>query len=549
MLGKWLGRQWAAWLRGRRGARGAVLVLSAALLLFTSPSVSGTAHLLREADSLVARKEFGSALEKYSALHGLIPPSTIHVRMGNAYLQNRRWEDAQKRFDRALAIDPREAEAALGRGIVYLQRRDATRAIEMLAAARAAGRTDLGWSIDYHLGLAYLESRDFERAKEAFSRSISAPRGNRCREVASGLGLGLAHLPFDLAAANAQFVGILEADPSAPPGNARQGQGAATAGANLGDIESCDVSPLATVDAWTGMPRDIADVARVMRRVTDELIGSSSHTSNDTSNDTSSGMSKDEAYAAARLGHALLQADEVGLAVWFLEKALELRSEYVDAMAYLGFALWLSGRHQESMPLLEAAAQREPSMAAVRYFMGVALRSQGRLPEAIANLEAAIGFDPENAEARVELARALALQSRYVEARASLARAIQSRPESVELKLAAAWFHFDHLFDLERGLEIAVEAARLAPDDAAAQDAVGWGLYVNSRVSEAEGALRQAIASAPLAATPRFHLATILERRGELKAAAIEYRRTVDLDAGGSLAARAAAALAALQLD
>lgn len=540
MVGKWLEKQWAVWLRATRDVRSGVFVLTVAVLLFTSPSPAGPMLHLREADSLVARKEYAAALEEYSSLFGAVPAATVHARMGAVFLQKRRWNDAGSHFEQAVAVNPREAEALLGLGILELQRGEIPQAIETLARAQATGSGEIGWRIDHHLGLAYLDNRDFERAKEALSRAIEAARSNQCREAASHFGLGLAYLPTDLTVANSHFAWILEtseysaaAPPVAADVSVRQGRGGASPNANPHTGEPCVVSALAIPNPSDGTTRDVADLARVMQSVTEELDNTPA----------------DEAYAAARLGHALLQIDQGHLARWYLERALGFRPGYVDARAYLGFALWLEGRQEEALQMLSDAVQREPSYAIAHYFLGVVLREQQRLPEAAAEFEAMVRLDPESAEARVELARTLALQARYVEARDVLGKALQMRAESVELKLAAVSFHLDHLFDLERGLEIATEAAKLAPEDAAVQDALGWALYARGRTVEAEEALRRAIAIAPFAAKPRYHLAVLLEKRGDGKGAALEYRRTIDVDVGGYLAERAAAALDALQVD
>ena len=508
-----------------RTLRGIILALAFLLLLLTPPGLTTSIAALRQADLLVEQKEYARALKTYTSLFELIDPSILHTRIGNVYLQKRQLDDARAHFQQALALDAKDANALLGLGLVALQRNKYEEAIDALQQAQAADSGEP--EIDYQLGIAYLESFDFERARTAFGRVINAKDSDGRWKAKAYYKLGLAYLPQDISIARSYFA-LVENDSHV--------EGLAST-----HSESSEVSGLAPIRVDLS---DVSGLARLMQREIGEL-----------------GMTpNNEAYVAARLGHALLQADEERLARYYLEKAVKLQPDYAEAKAYLGYAYWVEGRQQEALGMLRDAIALDPSQPVGHLLLGIALREpryggsnrsdrdrQQQLSESIDEFRQAIRLDKGNADAYVELGNTLVLQARYTDARDAFEKAMSLRPNDVQLKLAAIWFHLDHLFEVDRGLEIARDAAQIAPTNAEVKDALGWALYANGQIHEAEEVLREAINGAPFSAKAHYHLAVLLERRGDKKGAEAEYRRAIDLDIEGDIARRAEDAVRAMR--
>ena len=100
-----------------------------------------------------------------------IPVPALHQKLGEVYLQMKRFKDAERSFKRVLKIDPDSAAAHLGLCRSYLPRRNNK-------AAKAEALTSVG--LLYHnpyghflLGVALHRLLDIKRAREAFQVAVS----------------------------------------------------------------------------------------------------------------------------------------------------------------------------------------------------------------------------------------------------------------------------------------------------------------------------------------------------------------------------------------
>ncbi len=90
--------------------------------------------------------------------------------LGNAYREQRRWEDAKTVLGRALLLNEEDAEANYSLGMVYAQLNDTERAYEYLQKALSA-RPAYPEALN-NLGILYLRTRRQELAEKSFKESI-----------------------------------------------------------------------------------------------------------------------------------------------------------------------------------------------------------------------------------------------------------------------------------------------------------------------------------------------------------------------------------------
>ena len=101
----------------------------------------------------------------------------IHVKVGEAFIKLKEWDEATKAFNKALGIDPHNAGAHLGLGIALLRKDDVEDAADhLLTSVSLIFNNALA---HYFLGEAFYRLEMYDRAVEAFKVVITYQPGNR----------------------------------------------------------------------------------------------------------------------------------------------------------------------------------------------------------------------------------------------------------------------------------------------------------------------------------------------------------------------------------
>ncbi len=95
----------------------------------------------------------------------------LHIQIGQQYLELKRWQDAERAFEKGLEIDPENAHAHLGLARSYLRRRRAKRAAE--AAVKSVSLEYNYPMAHFVLGQALAQMRRYPQAVEAFEVAVS----------------------------------------------------------------------------------------------------------------------------------------------------------------------------------------------------------------------------------------------------------------------------------------------------------------------------------------------------------------------------------------
>jgi tetratricopeptide (TPR) repeat protein len=427
-------------------------------------------------------------------------------------------------------------------------RQDYAAAADLLASA--AARLPYDGSLVYRAGLADISAERFESAVERLQSAAALDGWTPARRVALGdayLGLG------DRASALAQWELALEDLPEddgllARLANSYEAEGRyadaiatlnALARVRVGDpavpyrlalltAVTAPADALARLTRVADLSPDLAPQAQAIRRAIEAGLAAG-----------------DEAYTFGRVGLALIQFKEWGLAELALRRAAALNPEYADAQAYLGFALDMQG--QDGRAAYEAALNLAPDSPLPKYFLGLYWRRHGEAGTALNFLQEAQALDPENPALAAEVGETYAVLRDLPNAEVWFTEAVRLAPENADFWLLLARFYVEHEYHVaDLGLPAARMAAGLNPESALAADALGHALVLTGDHTNGEKGLERAIALDPQLPSAYYHLGLLYTAQGRTKEAQAALNHALALDPQGAYGGLALRALAQL---
>jgi len=258
--------------------------------------------------------------------------------------------------------------------------------------------------------------------------------------------------------------------------------------------------------------------------------------------------SDDPAYNAGVIGYTLVGLQEYALAKQSLLNAITAKPDFAQAHAYLGLAEDRLGNN--GLYAYQRALALDDNLALSHYLLGLHYRRQRDNAQAIPALKRAFELDPSYASAAAELGSAYVEEADLQTAELWYAQAVNIAPDDASFWLLLAQFYLDNELKVaEAGLPSAQQAAALAPESAAALDAVGYGYYLLGQFDLAEPELLKAQALDSRSAKVYFHLGLLYLDTDRPTEAKFALETTIGLDPEGPLAGSALTAMARLGIS
>ncbi|MBW2273209.1 MAG: tetratricopeptide repeat protein [Deltaproteobacteria bacterium] len=213
---------------------------------------------------------------------------------------------------------------------------------------------------------------------------------------------------------------------------------------------------------------------------------------------------------------------------------------------------WLA-QHELAMKQRERARKAlETSLASAPGFVAV-LHALADIGMATGDTEAALGYYERlrvaqpGAISEIKLGVALDYVGRLDDAITAYERAIAAEPHNYLAHSQLAWALARQGKDLERALEHAREADRLAPDNGSVLDTLAWIVYLKGNPEDALVLARRAVQVKPVTPTRFYHLAVIEHALGNNASAKVNLHRALDEPAQFGDAAKARELLESLE--
>ena len=206
---------------------------------------------------------------------------------------------------------------------------------------------------------------------------------------------------------------------------------------------------------------------------------------------------------AADLGQALAVASE-------LEQATgpQASAELVTSV--------LSGSH----PAWAALARAQSAVARQQWEQSAAILGAMRQPPAAETSEQLLYLQL--------LALTLYQQGRYDQALVAYEQLDKAQPNNLGTLNNLAYLLVENLGQAEKGLQLAVRAARLAPDNAQVLDTLGWAQFKAGQLDRALSTLRRSVRLTELPPN-QYHLGVVLKELGDLRGAREAFNRSAVL--------------------
>jgi len=106
-----------------------------------------------------------------------------YVRRGNAYINEGDFELARKDFDRALSLDPKSAQAHIGKSRIYQFEQKWQTAMTELALARKFASQDTTINTFWEEAFLNRELKQYDRALKLFDQALKVPQTNKSRQA------------------------------------------------------------------------------------------------------------------------------------------------------------------------------------------------------------------------------------------------------------------------------------------------------------------------------------------------------------------------------
>lgn len=450
------------------------------------------------------------------------------VNLGNAYLDENRYERAKDAFLEAIALEYRHGDAHFGLGLAEFGRGDYQAAlfsfneVSRLYPERFDGH--------YNRAVTLARLRRAEDSATAFQEAVAQAEPEAAAPEVADAYIGLAGQLTRVGRFGeaAEAYGLaLENEPETEPNRLRFLRADALYRAGRGLEALPDLTDLEAVSSDYRVSSLIADIYVDQGQVDYALrsLERALRKARAAENATV------QANLLVKLGLLQRQLGRDAEAAASFQQAAEVDASSWEALYNLGVSYLESGQAASAATVLEDAVEIPGAGGEVRLALASAYDQQGRAEEAIENARLAIdSLDDQQliSQARLLLGRALYRSGDYAQAATVLAQVVQELPGDPQAQLWAGLAEYQQ-GNYRTAAQYYERAVQLAPNSAEARANLGAAYLANERFRDAEAVYELLVQQDPEDAESHFNLGWALLSQNRRGAARDAWQRAQEL--------------------
>jgi tetratricopeptide (TPR) repeat protein len=241
------------------------------------------------------------------------------------------------------------------------------------------------------------------------------------------------------------------------------------------------------------------------------------------------------------LARSFDQCGEYEMAIPLLFEVTKEKLDYRDAWILLGYAYIETEKYQDAVEALERAKVLDNQKPETLFYLGLAYYNINNFKLAEENLLKAkeFGFEPKILVDQ-KLAEVYLELKNYPQSAASYEKVLALNSQDVNYYIRPIWIYIEKMNEPQKALVLAEKAAKDHPDEAMAQNLMGWTLIYNNQFDKAETHLKLAMALNPALDATYLNFGILYEKENQTDKALQFYKKAHTIGKGSGVAASAA---------
>jgi tetratricopeptide (TPR) repeat protein len=219
------------------------------------------------------------------------------------------------------------------------------------------------------------------------------------------------------------------------------------------------------------------------------------------------------------------------LAETYFERSTQLAPWNGDAWWSLGTTYFQNAKYEKLLDAMEQAKKAIPKDSRFYFLTGLAYSRLNEPEKAVPALEYSLALKPNDLDVLSTLALTLDGMHRYQESDSLYELSLKIDPQYHLVLNNYSYSLAERGLQLERALQMALQAIAAEPDNASYLDTVGWIYFRLGRYEEAQRYIAKAIDAGGASATVYEHMGDICSKLGQKENAERYWKQALDMDA------------------